>query len=167
MTGHFQKYWHLYLGLLVCVSGWVYRSMNVQTIDQTIDRSMEKKIQKTHRHKFRPNGEWSLQAKREIETKRVESVRISDGLKSMEDNITFELIWRRDTVCSCGQSSHEHCHTTNSVVLAYTVDSDVQSIHAPPQRSIPTTSEIAPRLTYVPDPNFADDPSSWIDRTKK
>lgn len=165
MTGHFQKYWPLYLGLLVCVSGWVYRSMNARPV-QTRDRSVEKKIQKIHRHRFRPNGEWSLQDQREIDTRKVESVRISDGLKSMEDNITFELVWRRDTVCSCGQSSHEHRHSTNTVVLAYTVDSDVQAIHAPPQRSISMTSEIAPRLTRTPDPNFADDPSSWIDRTK-
>jgi hypothetical protein len=165
MTGHFQKYWPLYLGLLVCVSGWVYRSMNTQTRDQTKDQSMEKKTQKIHRHKFRPIGEWSLQAQRKIDSKTVESVRLSDGLKSMEDNITFEFVWKRDTVCSCGQTSHEHRHSTNSVVLAYTVDPDVQAIHAPPQRSIPMTSEIAPRLTHM-DPDFADDPSSWIDRTK-
>lgn len=166
MTGHFQKFWPLYLGLLICVSGWVYRSMNTQTKDQTKDQFMEKKTRKIHRHSFRPIGEWSLQAQRKIDSKTVESVRISDGLKSMEDNITFELIWRRDTVCSCGQTSHEHRYSTNSVVLAYTVDPDVQAIHSVPQRSIPMTSEIAPRLTHVPDPDFADDPSSWIDRTK-
>lgn len=165
MTGHFGKFWPLYLGLLVCVSGWVYRSMNARPV-QTKDQSMEKKIQKIHRHKFRPIGEWSLQAQRKIDSKTVESVRLSDGLKSMEDNITFEFVWRRDMVCSCGQTSHEHRHSTNSVVLAYTVPEDIQAIHSVPQCPGLMTSEIAPKLVRSLDPDFADDPSLWIDRTK-
>ena len=143
MIKFLKDFWPLVLLVIWVVGAILSYSMKKEL--EEAKKPVEKKPEKVHVHKFVPNGEWTVQNQRTVDVQRKESLRISDGLKSVDDTVILEVLWRRETVCHCGQTFHEHLYSTNSIPVSKTVPKDYQSIQ---------------------DPKFADDPSKWVDQTR-
>ena len=159
MIKFLKDFWPFILLVLCVVLGIVSSSMKKdQPISKTV-LSMEKKPEKVHVHKFVPNGEWTVQNQRTLDVQRKESFRISDGLKSVEDTVILEVMWRRETICPCGQTFHEHLYSTNSIPVSKTVPND----HDVGEPAIVFHPNL---IKTTPDSKFADDPSKWVDRTR-
>ena len=170
MIKFLKNFWPFIL-LVFCVVLGILSSSSMKKELEEAKKPMEKKPEKVHVHKFVPNGEWTVQRQRTLDVQRKESFRISDGLKSVEDTMILEVMWRRETICSCGQTFHEHQYSTNSIPFSRTVPKDydvgepvVEILH--PNQGSSNLLKASPSLQTIPDPKFKDDPSTWVDRTR-